>query len=41
MARLDNSIDQIALTHTFKVKPKGADIFDTSFLPPAAERKAN
>jgi NitT/TauT family transport system substrate-binding protein len=41
MARLDKSIDQIALTYTFKAKPKGADIFDASFLPPAALRKAN
>jgi NitT/TauT family transport system substrate-binding protein len=40
-ARLDKSIDQIALTYTFKAKPKGADMFDTSFLPPAADRKAN
>ena len=41
MARLDKSIDQIALTYEFKAKPKGADIFDASFLPPAADRKAN
>jgi NitT/TauT family transport system substrate-binding protein len=41
MARLDKSIDQIALTYEFKSKPKGADIFDESFLPPAADRKAN
>jgi len=41
MDRLDKSIDQIALTYQFKnAKPKGADIFDDSFLPPAAERKA-
>src|ERR1051325_3994574 len=40
-ARLDKSIDQIALTYQFKNgKPKGSDIFDASFLPPAAERKA-
>src|ERR1700730_1187646 len=39
--RLDKSIDQIALTYEFKAKPKGADIFDQSFLPPAADRKAN
>ena len=39
--RLDKSIDQIALTYTFKNgKPKGSDVFDSSFLPPAAERKA-
>jgi NitT/TauT family transport system substrate-binding protein len=41
MARLDKSIDQIALTYTFKNKPKGADIFDASFLPAAGDRKAN
>ena len=32
--RLDKSIDQIALTYQFKnAKPKGADMFDASFLP--------
>jgi NitT/TauT family transport system substrate-binding protein len=41
MARLDKAIDQIALTYEFKAKPKGADIFDASFLPPEADRKAN
>jgi NitT/TauT family transport system substrate-binding protein len=41
MARLDGSIEQIALTYSFKNKPKGAEIFDASFLPPAADRKAN
>ncbi len=40
MARLDKSIDQIALTYDFKnAKPKGDAIFDPSFLPPAADRK--
>ena len=40
-ARLDQSIDQIALTYQFKsAKPKGADVFDAAFLPPPAERKA-
>ena len=39
--RLDKSIDQIALTYQFKnAKPKGADVFDASFLPPTADRKA-
>jgi len=39
MDRLDKSIDQIALTYQFKnAKPKGSDIFDTSYLP--ALRKA-
>ncbi len=40
-ARLDNSIDLIALAYTFKVKPKGADVFDPSFLPDPTERKVN
>jgi NitT/TauT family transport system substrate-binding protein len=40
--RLDKSIDQIALTYTFKNgKPKGSDIFDSSFLPSDADRKTN
>jgi NitT/TauT family transport system substrate-binding protein len=39
-ARLDKSIDQIALTYTFKnAKPKASDIFDASFLPAEAARK--
>jgi NitT/TauT family transport system substrate-binding protein len=41
MARLDKSIDQIAITYNFKAKPKGTDIFDPSFLPAAATRKVN
>ena len=41
MGKLDKSIDQIALTYDFKAKPKGADIFDTSFLPPAASLKVD
>src|SRR5215212_60191 len=40
--RLTKSIDQIALTYEFKnAKPKAADAFDASFLPSAADRKAN
>jgi NitT/TauT family transport system substrate-binding protein len=40
MGRLDKSIDQIAITYDFKnPKPKGDAIFDSSFLPPAADRK--
>jgi NitT/TauT family transport system substrate-binding protein len=39
--RMDKSIDQIALTYEFKTKPKGSDIFDSSFLPATADRKAN
>jgi NitT/TauT family transport system substrate-binding protein len=39
--RLDKAIEQIALTYQFKnAKPKGSDIFDASFLPDAALRKA-
>jgi NitT/TauT family transport system substrate-binding protein len=42
MDRLAKSIDQIALTYTFKNdKPKAGAIFDPEFLPPAAERKVN
>jgi len=41
MARLAKSIDQIGLTYQFKNgKPDGSAIFVTSFLPPAADRKA-
>ena len=41
-ARLEKSIDQIALTYEFKnPKPKAGDAFDASFLPPAADRRAN
>ena len=39
MDRMTAAIDQIAVTYTFKnAKPAPADIFDASFLPPAAER---
>ena len=41
LERLDQAIDQIAITHEFKSKPKAADTFDPSYLPSAAERKAN
>ncbi len=40
-ARFDKAIDQIGLTYTYKAKPKSGDIFDTSFLPDAAERKVD
>jgi NitT/TauT family transport system substrate-binding protein len=40
-ARLDQAINQIALTYEFKAKPKGTDIFDSSFLPSAADRMAD
>jgi len=38
--RLDRAIEQIASNYEFKAKPKAADIFDASFLPTAATRKA-
>ena len=41
-ARFAFAIDQIALTYKFKAaKPTPDDIFDASYLPPAADRKAN
>jgi NitT/TauT family transport system substrate-binding protein len=40
-ARLEESIGQLALTHSFKVRPKAEDIFDATFLPPLADRRAN
>jgi NitT/TauT family transport system substrate-binding protein len=40
-ARLDEAIGQIAQVHNFKARPKAGDIFDASFLPPAADRKVN
>jgi NitT/TauT family transport system substrate-binding protein len=39
--RLEESINQIGLTYTFKARPKTEDIFDASFLPPAADRRVN
>jgi NitT/TauT family transport system substrate-binding protein len=41
MTRLEEAIAQLALTHTFKVRPKAEDVFDPSFLPPAADRKVH
>jgi NitT/TauT family transport system substrate-binding protein len=41
-ARFARAIDQIELTYKFKAdKPKPEDIFDASYLPPAADRKFN
>jgi len=40
-ARLEQAIDQIGLVQAYKAKPKPEDIFDASFLPPAAERRVN
>ncbi len=39
MARLERSIDQIAVTYDFKNRPRAADIFTSEFLPPADQRK--
>jgi NitT/TauT family transport system substrate-binding protein len=39
LARLDRTIDQIALAYKFRTKPKASDIFDRSFLPPEADRR--
>jgi NitT/TauT family transport system substrate-binding protein len=40
--RFARAIEQISLTYKFKSeKPQLADIFDDSFMPPAAQRKAN
>jgi NitT/TauT family transport system substrate-binding protein len=41
VARFGEAIDQIALTHSFKTKPKPEDVFDASFLPPLSERKVH
>jgi NitT/TauT family transport system substrate-binding protein len=39
--RMTRAIDQIAIAYKFKAnKPKPADVFDASFLPPANQRKA-
>jgi NitT/TauT family transport system substrate-binding protein len=39
--RFEEAIEQLALTYTFKAKPKLEDVFDASFLPTLAERKVN
>ena len=39
--RMEEAIGQIASAYTFKVPPKAETVFDASFLPPAAERRAN
>jgi NitT/TauT family transport system substrate-binding protein len=41
MTRLEASIDQIGLVHTFKAKPKPDEIFDATFLPPEDARRVN
>jgi NitT/TauT family transport system substrate-binding protein len=40
-ARLQAALDQLELTYKFKTKPTPAQVFDASFLPPAAARKVN
>lgn len=41
-ARFNRAIEQIAIGYKFRTaKPKVEDIFDGSFLPPAAERRSN
>jgi NitT/TauT family transport system substrate-binding protein len=39
--RFAKSIDQLSSAQELKNKAKAADAFDSSFLPPAAERKAH
>lgn len=40
VARFENAIDQIGMAYKWKAeKPKPDDIFDASYLPPAADRK--
>jgi NitT/TauT family transport system substrate-binding protein len=39
--RLQAAIEQLELTYKFKAKPSPAQVFDGSFLPPAAARKVN
>jgi NitT/TauT family transport system substrate-binding protein len=41
LARMEKSIEQIALVYAFKSKPKAEDAFDASFLPIPAERRVN
>jgi NitT/TauT family transport system substrate-binding protein len=40
IGRFEEAIDQIGLGYKFKAKPSVADVFDSSFLPPAGERWA-
>ena len=41
IARMEKSIEQIALVYAFKNKPIAEDAFDASFLPIPAERRVN
>jgi NitT/TauT family transport system substrate-binding protein len=40
-ARFEEALGQLALTNTFKTKPKIEDIFDVTFLPPPGDRRMN
>ena len=40
MDRLERSIDQIADTYEFTNRPIAADVFDSQYLPPKADRMA-
>jgi NitT/TauT family transport system substrate-binding protein len=40
-ARLEEAISQLAMTYTFKARPKVEAVFDPSFLAPLADRRAN
>jgi NitT/TauT family transport system substrate-binding protein len=40
-ARFEKAIDQLGLTYTFKHTPKPDEVFNSSFLPSAAERAVN
>jgi NitT/TauT family transport system substrate-binding protein len=40
-ARLEQSMEQMALVYVFKAKPKPEEIFDAEFLPPPDQRKIN
>jgi NitT/TauT family transport system substrate-binding protein len=40
-ARLDKAIDQLALVHEFKAKPKAVDVFDATYLPLAGARRTH
>jgi NitT/TauT family transport system substrate-binding protein len=39
--RFAEAIDQIALTYSFRTRPKPEDVFDPAFLPAAADRRIN
>jgi NitT/TauT family transport system substrate-binding protein len=41
LARLEESMGQIALGYAFKARPKAEAVFDASFLPPLADRRVN